>query len=81
MLRGCEHSSRPLTRLTPVTSADKNNFALQAKQRLLVLGWSVAELARKIRYPRSTVSRAIHQNKFPEVRAKVARKLGIETPA
>lgn len=76
-----ELSSHPLTKLTAVNTTDKNNFPLEAKTRLLVLGWSVAELARKIRRPRSTVSVAIHQNKFPEVRAKIAKKLGIDLAA
>lgn len=74
---GLELSSHPLTTLTAVNTADKNNFPLEAKMRLLALGWSVAQLSRKIRRPRSTVSVAIHTNKFPKVRAAVAKKLGI----
>ncbi len=64
-----------------MNKTDKNNFSLEAKTRLLVLGWSVAALARKIKRPRSSVSVAIHTNKFPEVRTQVAKKLGIELAA
>ncbi len=63
--------------LTPVTTADKNIFAIAAKHALLDLGWSVADLARRIKRPRSTVSRAIHTNKLPKVRRLVARRLSI----
>lgn len=78
---GLELCSQPLTILTAVNKNDKNNFSLEAKTRLLVLGWSVADLARKIKRPRSSVSVAIHTNKFPEVRTQVAKKLGIELAA
>ncbi len=64
-----------------MTEPDKNNFTIRAKVRLLELGWSVAGLARKIKCPRSTVSRAIHTNKFPNVRRKVARRLDIKLSA
>lgn len=61
-----------------MTETDKNNFTSRAQHRLIDLGLSVAGLARKIKRPRSTVSRAIHSNKFPKVRARVARHLNIE---
>ena len=61
--------------------ADKNNFAIEAQHRLVDLDLSVSELARQIGRPRSTVSRAIHTNKFPKVRRVIARRLGIKRPA
>lgn len=64
-----------------MNAADKNNFAIEAQYRLVDLDMSVAELARQIGRPRSTVSRAIHTNKFPKVRRAVARRLGIKRPA
>lgn len=77
----CELCSHTSTRLTAVTENDKNNFTSRAQHRLIDLGLSVADLARQIKRPRSTVSRAIHSNKFPKVRARVAKKLGIELAA
>lgn len=62
-----------------MTVTDKNNFAIEAQHRLIDLGLSVAELARQIKRPRSTVSRAIHTNKFPKVRRRIARHLGLQT--
>jgi IS30 family transposase len=64
-----------------VNVADKNNFAIEAQHRLVDLDLSVSELARQIGRPRSTVSRAIHTNKFPKVRRVIARRLGIKRPA
>lgn len=64
-----------------MNGADKNNFPLEAKTKLLSLGWTVSDLARKLRRPRETVSVAIHhENKFPRVRAAVAKKLGLTLP-
>lgn len=42
---------------------------------------NVTELAKAIDYARGTVSRALNQEEFPEVRAAIARRLGLATPA
>lgn len=60
-----------------MNAPNKTNFKLAAKTRLLVLGLSVTELARKLDLPRSTVSQAIHRNKFPLVKKAVAKQLKI----
>lgn len=57
--------------------SDKNNFSIEARKRLVELGWSVSDLARQIRHPRESVSAAIHQGKSPRIRRKVARKLSL----
>jgi IS30 family transposase len=50
--------------------------ALEIKTVLLHQGVSIADLARQISRPRSTVSQAIHQfPRFPKVRAQVERFL------
>lgn len=56
-------------------TSDKNNFPLQAKTRLLERGWSVTDLANEIGRPRSSVSVAIHTNKFPEIKAAIIKTL------
>lgn len=61
-----------------MTVSDKNNFPAVARKRLIDLGWSVKALAVKIGRPRSTVSKAIHTDRFPLVRKQVAQKLKIE---
>jgi len=60
---------------------DNNNFSKEVKHRLIDLGLSVSGLARLIRRPRSTVSRAINaENKFPKVRKMISRRLSIALP-
>ena len=56
---------------------DKNIFSIEARKRLVELGWSVTALAQKIKHPRESVSACIHQGKFPRIRRKVARKLNL----
>ena len=58
-------------------STHKNKFSNDARHRLLDLNLSITGLARQLKRPRATVSKAIHSNRFPLVRAKVAKKLGI----
>lgn len=70
-----------LTQVNGVNEPDKNIFAIRAKCRLVELGWTVASLAERMGRPRSTVSRAIHTNNFPNVRKKIARRLGISLSA
>lgn len=52
-------------------------FAVRVKTRLLHRGSSVAELARDIGRPRSTVSQAIHHGRFPRVRKQVKEALAV----
>jgi ribosome-binding protein aMBF1 (putative translation factor) len=56
---------------------DKNIFSIEARKRLVELGWSVTDLAKKISHPRESVSASIHRGKFPRIRRKVARKLNL----
>lgn len=56
---------------------DKNIFSTQARMRLVELGWSQVRLAKEIRRSRTAVNRAIHTEKFPAVRKKIVRKLGL----
>lgn len=60
-----------------MNSSDKNIFSIEARKRLVELGWSVSDLAKKISHPRESVSASIHRGKFPRIRRKVARKLNI----
>lgn len=39
--------------------------------------FTITELARRLGYRRETVSRAINQNEFPEVRRAIAQFLGL----
>jgi hypothetical protein len=55
----------------------KNKFTSEARHRLLDLNLSITSLAKQLKRPRETVSKAIHSNRFPLVRAKVAKKLGL----
>lgn len=59
---------------------DKNIFSIQARVRLVELGWSQKELAKKIGHPRETVNRAILTEKFPRIRRKIAKKLKLTFP-
>lgn len=45
------------------------------KKQLIDRGLSITALAKQVGYPRPTVSRAIHQNIFPHVRAKISEVL------
>lgn len=56
----------------------KNKFSTAARCKLIELDWSIKELARQLDHPRETVSKAIRSQRFPLVRAKVAKKLGIK---
>lgn len=60
-----------------MNSPDKNIFSIEARKRLVELGWSVSDLAKKISHPRESVSASIHRGKFPRIRRKVARKLNL----
>jgi len=64
-----------------VNNADKNIFSTQARMRLVELGWSQVRLAKEIRCSREAVNRAIHTDKFPRVRRKLTRKLGLTLAA
>jgi hypothetical protein len=66
--------------LKPVTPQDNHNFSKQSRIRLIELGWSVTDLAVKIKRPRETVSRAINTGRFPHVRKQVANRLKINLP-
>jgi len=64
-----------------VNSTDKNIFSIQARLRLVELGWSQVRLAKEIGCSREAVNRAIHTNKFPKVRRKLTRKIGLILPS
>jgi hypothetical protein len=64
-----------------MTKPHNNKFSLQARTRLLELGLSIKALALKLDHPRSTVSTAIHSDRFPNVRRKIARKLNLKEAA
>jgi hypothetical protein len=55
------------------------NFSIKAKVRLAQLELSIEALAGalKPRRPRSTVSTAIHTDRFPRVREQVKEALGL----
>lgn len=55
----------------------KNKFSRDARHRLLDMNLSITGLAKQLKRPRETVSKAIHSERFPLVRAKVAKKLGL----
>jgi plasmid maintenance system antidote protein VapI len=55
-----------------------NKFSILARTRLVEMGLSIKALAHKLDHPRSTVSTAIHSDRFPNVRRKIARKLNLE---
>lgn len=63
--------------LMPKTKNDKIKFSKRARRRLLDLDLSVKELADMIGRPRESVSRCIHSNRFPKLRAVVAQALEI----
>lgn len=65
-------------KLSIVTPSDKNIFSVEARTALIKRGWSVSKLAQKARRPRESVSRAIHTNRFPLLRRKIAKILNLE---
>jgi len=56
---------------------NKNKFSKDARHKLIELNLTVTKLARQLKRPRATVSKSIHSERFPLVRASVAKKLGI----
>jgi plasmid maintenance system antidote protein VapI len=61
-----------------MSDTSNNNFTMTVRHRLVDLQLSVTGLAKLIGRPRSTVSKAITGNKFPKVRRRIARRLGIK---
>lgn len=59
---------------------DAVTLALRANRRARRKPGSITELAGEIACARETVSRALNQNEFPEVRARIARCLGLTDP-
>jgi hypothetical protein len=68
----------PENQNTTMTESSNNNFTRAVRHRLVDLGLNVTQLARLIGRPRSTVSKAISANKFPKVRRRIARHLGVK---
>lgn len=60
---------------------NNNKFSIAARTRLIELGWQVSTLAKKIQRPRSTVSSALHSERFPIVRRQIAAKLKLKEAA
>lgn len=58
-----------------MTETDKPNFYAAVHHALIDCGWSVKELADHIKRPSSSVSRAIHTNKFPLLRQQISKAL------
>lgn len=52
-------------------------FARRAKKALIDRGLSVTDLAGRIDQRRDSVSTAIHNCRFPKVRARIAKYLGL----
>jgi lambda repressor-like predicted transcriptional regulator len=44
---------------------------------LIERGQTVTSLSEEMCYPRTTISKAIHSDRFPRLRKRIARKLGI----
>jgi predicted transcriptional regulator len=55
----------------------QDNFRIAAKHRLVTIDKTIADLARDIQRPRSTVSQAINHGRFPNVVRKVKEALAI----
>lgn len=55
----------------------KSAFALRVKSRLWAGGSSIQDLADRIDRPRSTVSQAINQGRFPRVRKQIEEALAL----
>ncbi|WAC21002.1 helix-turn-helix transcriptional regulator [Luteolibacter sp. SL250] len=66
----------PPTATTPV-KGPQGEFSHRVKIRLLELGWSVTQLARRIGVNRNTVSRAIHHDLYQPTRRLIAAELNI----
>lgn len=67
-----------VNQMVPTVNKSGNNiFSIKARQRLVELNLNITELAAKVKHPRSTVSKAIHSGRFPNVRMKVAKKLNL----
>jgi hypothetical protein len=64
---------------TKKARAQEKTFTQRAKIALVREGITIKTLARKLRprRPRSTVSKAINQNRFPLVRKQISEALGI----
>lgn len=60
-----------------MNNTDKNIFSTQARVRLVELGWSQVMLAKKLNCSRPAVNRAIHTDRLPSLRQRIATKLGI----
>lgn len=58
-----------------------NKFSVTARQQLISMGLTITELAHKVGHPRTTVSTAIHSDRFPNVRRKITRKLNLKEAA
>jgi hypothetical protein len=56
---------------------NQTEFWLRVKMELLRRDLSVAQLARRLRRPRPTVSSAIHGASFPKVRELVRKELSL----
>jgi hypothetical protein len=57
-------------------------FTLLVKERLLLSGDNISELARRIGFARNTVSRTInHPTIHPQVKERIARDLKLEVAA
>ena len=56
----------------------KNKFSTRVRHRMVDLDLNVTDLAVQIGRRRSTVSTAIHTNKFPRVKRAVAEALQIK---
>lgn len=62
-------------RLSRVNKSGNSIFTKRARLRLVELDLNITELAAQVAHPRSTVSKAIHTERFPNVRWKIAKKL------
>jgi len=63
--------------MNPTKPPSKNNFSIEARKCLVEKGWTITHLGTLIGHPRETVSKAVRSSKFPNVRRKVAKKLGL----
>jgi DNA-binding Xre family transcriptional regulator len=62
---------------TALTPTQVKRFKRSAHVALLDRDQSITELARKLRIPRSTVSKAINQGRFPNVRTEISKALSL----
>ena len=56
---------------------DQDSFSLAVKVALLKRGLTVSKLAENIGRARETVSRSIHQDRFPAVREQIREALSL----